>query len=123
MFSFTIDNPRNIVRIKITGTIHPQDAEAFHSDMEQTVPKLKKGFKILTDMTRLKKMDTDAHTVIGKTMDLFNQYGVSKIVRVIPSDEKDIGFNILSLFHYSDHVVIHTHKTLEEAERDLDLKG
>jgi hypothetical protein len=41
------------------------------------------------------------------------------VVRVIPDPHKDIGLNILSLFHYRRGVRIVTCETLEEAMRAL----
>jgi hypothetical protein len=38
---------------------------------------------------------------------------------VIPDPRKDIGFNILSLFHYRHDIHIVTCETLEEAKRAL----
>jgi len=52
-------------------------------------------------------------------MDLLNKQGVSTVVRVIPDPRKDIGFNILSLFHYRPDVQIVTCETLEEAMKVL----
>jgi hypothetical protein len=52
-------------------------------------------------------------------MDLLNQHGVAMIVRVIPDPHKDIGLNILSLFHYRRGIRIVTCKTMEEARTVL----
>jgi hypothetical protein len=41
------------------------------------------------------------------------------VVRVIPNPQKDIGLNILSLFHYRRRVRIVTCETLEEAMNAL----
>jgi hypothetical protein len=41
------------------------------------------------------------------------------VVRVIPDPQKDIGLNILSLFHYRRRVRIVTCKTLAEAMKAL----
>jgi len=46
--------------------------------------------------------------------------GVELVVRVIPDPHKDIGFNILSLFHYRRRVRIVTCPTLEEAMKALE---
>ena len=42
------------------------------------------------------------------------------VVRVIPDPYKDIGLNIVSLFHYPRRVRIVTCETLEEAMRALE---
>jgi hypothetical protein len=62
-------------------------------------------------------MDISASSFIEKVMDLLNKSGVSRVIRIIPDQEKDIGFNIMSLFHYSDQVAVHTYKSYSEAEK------
>jgi len=52
-------------------------------------------------------------------MDLCNKKGVETVVRVIPDPHKDIGLNIMSLFHYRRRVRVVTCQTLEEARRVL----
>ena len=54
-------------------------------------------------------------------MDLFDAAGVDTIVRVIPNPRKDIGFSIMSLFHYRHGVHIMTCETMEEAKRILQV--
>ena len=44
-----------------------------------------------------------------------NKQGVAKIVRVIPDPKKDIGLNILSVFHYPRRIQIITCETRKEA--------
>jgi hypothetical protein len=45
---------------------------------------------------------------------------VEAVVRVIPDPQKDIGLNILSLFHYRRRVRIVTCATLGEAMKALE---
>ena len=52
-------------------------------------------------------------------VDLCNKQGIEMVVRVIPDPQKDIGLNILSLFHYRRRVRIVTCATLEEAMKAL----
>jgi hypothetical protein len=46
---------------------------------------------------------------------------VELVVRVIPDPTKDIGLNILSVFHYRHRVRVVTCQTMEEAARLLAL--
>jgi hypothetical protein len=48
-------------------------------------------------------------------MDACNRAGVQKVVRIIPEPEKDIGFGIMSLFHYRRGVQIVTCESADEA--------
>ena len=119
MFKVTPDIKRNKVIISFEGTVDLVQARDFYEDFKKALFKLKKGFVVLTDLSSLEKMNIEGHHYIEKAMDLCNQHGVSKIIRIIPDPTKDIGFNVMSLFHYSKDVIIHTFKSLEEAGQYL----
>jgi len=52
-------------------------------------------------------------------MDLVGQAGVGLVVRVIPDPSKDIGMNILTVFHYPHHPRIVTCESMAAAAREL----
>ena len=54
-------------------------------------------------------------------LELCDAKGVSLVVRVIPDPAKDIGMNILSLFHYRHRPRSVTCASMEEAARLLAL--
>ncbi len=64
-------------------------------------------------------MDLECMAEIGRTMELIDRSGVGLIVRVIPDPAKDIGFAIISLFHFHQPVKIHTRENLAEAIKCL----
>jgi hypothetical protein len=66
-------------------------------------------------------MDPECSDELGRAMDLINQRGVSLIVRVIPDPAKDIGLNILTIFHYPHQPRIITCENLAQALRELAL--
>ena len=115
MVKVTPDIKRNKVIISFEGTVDLVQARDFYEDFKNALLKLKKGFVVLTDLSSLEKMNTETHHYIEKAMDLCNKQGVSKIIRIIPDSTKDIGFHIMSLFHYSPDVKILTFKSLEQA--------
>lgn len=119
MLKINFDQVHNRVVITMGQNFIAADAEKLHSAVKQIAPRLKKGFSVITDLSSLEAMDTNTHHFIQKTMDLLNQCGISKVVRIIPDPTKDIGLNIMSLFHYSKDVAIHNRKTLKEAEELL----
>ncbi|RKY32540.1 MAG: hypothetical protein DRP74_02405 [Candidatus Omnitrophota bacterium] len=119
MFKVNIDERQNKVIIKLEEDFNLPQAQELLLWIEQMSANLKKGFSVLTDMSTLKKMDINTRKPVEKTMDLLNRRGVSKVVRVIPDNTKDIGFNIMSQFHYSKEVSIFTCGSLEEAEKFL----
>jgi hypothetical protein len=65
-------------------------------------------------------MDLTCVPYIKRMMDVCNKKGVELVVRVIPDPQKDIGLNILSLFHYRRRVRIVTCQTLAEAKKVLE---
>jgi anti-anti-sigma regulatory factor len=71
------------------------------------------------DLSGLESMDVACATYIGKTMDWCNKRGVSRVLRVIPDPHKDIGLNIMSLFHYRHGLPIVTCDSLKEALENL----
>ena len=113
------DQQHNAVIIEFEGKIDASQAEQFYPEIQKIVPKDGKGFRLLSDFTKLDEMDFEIRGTIKKTMDFFNREGVTEIIRVIPYPEKDIGFGVMSLFHYSKKVVIITVQTREEAEEHL----
>jgi len=69
----------------------------------------------LADLTELQSMEISCAPFIKQAMDLFNQKGVSMVVRVIPDPTRDIGMQIMSLFHYGGNVRILTCQTRDQA--------
>ena len=64
-------------------------------------------------------MDYACADEIRSFMELVRGKGVSEVVRVIPEPSKDIGFTLMSYFHYGHDVPFLTCETLEEAEKKL----
>ena len=53
-------------------------------------------------------------------MKLCNAKQIGTVVRVIPDPTKDIGFNIMSRFHYSPEVKLRIYDNLAEAVKSLE---
>jgi hypothetical protein len=101
------------------STSGPTTRRAWTREIPTLLPDLRPGFRLLTDMSSLESMDLACVPYIKQLMDLCNKHGIEMVVRVIPDPQKDIGLNILSLFHYRRRVRIVTCKTLAEAMRAL----
>ena len=80
------------------------------------------GFTLLADFSNLDLMDTAAAKPIGLYMELLNQNGVGMIVRVIPDPSKDIGFQLMSHFHYDSEVRTVVCDNLGDALKSLETK-
>lgn len=120
MLTVTIDKRNNKVVIVFKDTVGVADAERLYTEIRRMLPDLKKGFSVVTDLSSLKHMHITSRDFLEKTMDLLNENGVSKVIRIIPDPSKDVGFNIMSLFHYSSEVAIRTCASYQEAEKYLD---
>ena len=119
MIKVSYDRERNAVIIEFAGKINIAEAERSYPEIQKVVSKAGKGFKLLTDLTLVEVMESEVQATIKKTMDFLNKQGVTEIMRVVPAPEKDLGFNILSLFHYSKKVRFLTLNSREEAEERL----
>jgi hypothetical protein len=119
MFQVEIDKPKNLLKIIYAQHIGPADTKAVVEQVPALLPELQPGFRLLKDMSGVESMDLGCVPYIKQMMDLCNKRGIEMVVRVIPDPRKDIGLNILSLFHYRRGVRIVTCTTLEEAIKVL----
>ncbi|MFT3868273.1 MAG: STAS domain-containing protein [Nibricoccus sp.] len=118
-FEVTVNTAANQVRIHLSGDIDASSMKACVDEVARLGATVSQGFKVLTDLGGIKSMDASCVPEVERLMDLCRDQGVDTIVRVIPKRSKEIGFNILSLFHYPKSVKIVTCNTLAEAERAL----
>lgn len=88
-------------------------------DVAQQLPSLRTNFTVFTDLSGIQTMDTACVPEVERMMDVCRDKGVGTVIRVIPKRSKDVGFNILSLFHYPKAVHVLTCATVAEGERAL----
>ena len=70
-------------------------------------------------LSQLESMEVTCAPCIGRIMELCRDAEVGAIARVIPDPTKDIGFQILSYFHYPSTIPIATCHSLDEAMKSL----
>lgn len=121
MYQLAIDRPANLLSIHWTGHVVPEEAKQCYEEVRQHLMDDSPGLRILTDLSGLESMDYACVPHIDRMMDLFNERGVDTVVRVIPNPYKDIGFSIMSLFHYRHGVHFMTCESLEEAKKHLPM--
>ena len=119
MFQVEVDKSKNLLKIIYAQHIGPEDTKAVVEKVPTLLPDLQPGFRLLKDLSGLESMDLACVPYIKRMMVLCNKRGIEMVVRVIPDPHKDIGLNILSLFHYRRGVRIVTCATLEEAMKAL----
>jgi len=119
MIRFEVDQPRNLLLIRYSGLVPAEETEKGVEQVRSGLAKLTSGFRLLADLTDLETMDPGCAPFIEKAMDLCNEKGVSMVVRVIPDPHRDIGLQIMSIFHYRGDVQILTCETLAQANEIL----
>jgi anti-anti-sigma regulatory factor len=113
------DKEKALLIIYLEGRFDVPKAEKWLEDIESALCHAKEGFKIITDLSRVDNISEAAIEHIEHAMELCGRCGASVIARVIPEPAKDVGFNIMSIFHYSKTTRIYTCATLEEAMKKL----
>jgi hypothetical protein len=119
MFAITAEPANRLLRVTISGHVTAAEMRNEVPRLQSALKELAPGFRLLTDLTGLDRMEPDCTPLLRESMDQFNDAGVARVVRVIPDPHKDIGFSILSLFHYSSRIPIATCQTPAEADEIL----
>ena len=111
------DTSRNLIEVRYRGHVAAADAKAVSEKVMGLLPQMRQGFTFLADLSCLDSMDLDCLADITRVMDACNAAGIGTVVRIVPDPRKDIGFNILSIIHYSRGVHVITCQNSAEAER------
>jgi hypothetical protein len=120
MIEAEVDSAKNVLRISYARRVTPEETKQYAERIASLADLLQPGFRALTDLSHLESMDLECAPHIEEMMDLFGRKGISLVVRVVPDPHKDIGLNIMSLFHYQRRVRIVTCETMQEAQRALE---
>jgi len=121
MVLVTSNKPKGLLCVNYIEKVSPAELEDALGEIQEQLADLPTGMRLLADLSQLESMDPECMTQIGRTMDLLDQKGVSLIVRVIPDPSKDIGLNILTIFHYPRQPRIITSPSLAQALHELEL--
>lgn len=117
----TVNKARRLLCLSYIGQVRAEELARGAEDIQSFLAELAPGFRLLVDLSGLDSMGPDCLAEIGRVMELLDQGGVSLVVRVIPNPAKDIGLNILAIFHYPHQPQIITCGSLTEAGRHLAL--
>ncbi len=115
MIKFEVDESKRLLAIRYSGVVRAEETEKGLEQIRSGLAKLQSGFRLLADLTELESMDLACAPHIEKAMDLCNEKGASLVVRVIPDPHRDIGMQIMSIFHYGGDVKIVTCESLAQA--------
>lgn len=123
MFSVRSDVRNNILNLAFKGVFDARQGEQFVKKLPEELLKLKKGFKVLDDLSELDHMDRGSLKHLETAMDLLVYYGVDMVVRIIPDKSKDVGLNIISIFHYPKDVKLFVCSSMQEARHYAVLRS
>ena len=119
MFLATANKGKQLLYTSYIQHVTTDEIQRGLSEVQPLLADLSPGFHLLVDLSHVESMDINSAPEIGRLMELIDQSGVGLVVRVIPDPDKDIGMNILTVFHYPHQPRIVTCKTLAEALQEL----
>ena len=115
MLLVTSNKSKQLLYVSFIGTVQPAQFQSELEDVTAQLAGLAPGFYHLVDFTQLEFMGLDCMAELGRMMELIGQAGVGLVARVIPDPSKDIGMNILTVFHYPHRLKVVTCQNLTEA--------
>ena len=119
MFDVTPNSARNVITITYSGKVEPVDLVRGRPKLAAALAAVRPGFRLLTDLSGLVEMQYACASEVEAMMDLVRKKGVAEVVRVVPDPHKDIGFKVMSFFHYGRAVPVLTCDTRAEALEKL----
>jgi hypothetical protein len=120
MFQIELDRSQRLLTISWAGQATVEEARSCLENLQSLLTDIQPGFRLFADLSRLLSMPTAAAPYIGQVMESCSEKGVELVVRLLPSEpSKDIGFAIMSRFHYAPDIRIVTCTTMEEAAGHL----
>ena len=114
MVLVTANKRKQLLFVSYIGKVTPEELVRGRADLEASLADMQPGFRLLVDLSQLTVMGLDCVEEVGRNMELFDRSGVGTVVRVVPDPYKDIGMNILTLFHYSHHPRVVTCDNMNE---------
>jgi hypothetical protein len=112
---------QRLIYCKFVGAVTAQEFRDRDAERTKLIKDVGPGFRFLSDLVELQSMDADCTEELARVMDELKVGGIEMVVRIIPDSHKDIGLNILSVFHYGRTVRTVTCKDFAEAMKTLKL--
>lgn len=120
MIDVQVNAETQLITLSYSQRVEVEDMEQGVQEIRAALELMKPGFRLFNDLTTLNSMDPRCSEQVIEIMKACNDKKIGTVVRVIPDPTKDIGFNIMSRFHYSPEVKLRIYETLEDAVRSLD---
>jgi anti-anti-sigma regulatory factor len=118
MYEVELDQSKRLV-ISALQRVTAEQAKLVAQQTRDLLRDVEPGFRVLADFRSLESMDSAAARHVAEIMNTLAEKGVASVTRVMPDPHKDIGFNILSQFHYGPEIQVATFETLADALQSL----
>jgi anti-anti-sigma regulatory factor len=115
MYAVEMDQSKRLLVISAVQRVTAEEARQVAQQIRKLLEDVPPGFRVLADFRWLDSMDSAATHHVAEIMDALAEKQVASVMRVMPDPHKDIGFNILSRFHYGPEIQIATYETLADA--------
>jgi hypothetical protein len=115
MIICNVDESGRVLTMSYGGHVVAEEMRRCLGTIRDLMDQLKPGFFLLTDLSNLESMEASCASELGAIMDQCSAKGMSTVVQVIPDPNKDIGFDLISVFHHHPPVKTQTHQSLAEA--------
>lgn len=119
MYAVEADRTKRLLVISAAGRVTVEEVRQVAQRVREIIKDVEPGFRVLTDFRWMESMDPAAAPHVAEIMDALAGKKVGLVIRVVPDPHKDIGLNILSLFHYGAGIQIATFETLVDALQSL----
>jgi hypothetical protein len=119
MFSVDADKSKQLLTMSFSQQVCTEEMKICVDKTKCSLAGMRPGFQLLTDLSNLESMESTCADYIGQIMDLCSMKGVRAVFRVVPDPKTDLGYNLMSLFHYSQDVRTMTFENLADAMRSL----
>ena len=119
MFQASADESGRTLTMSYSHHVVADDMQRCLGTVRDLLAKIEPGFQLLTDLSSLDSMEPECAPHVAEIMELCNAKQVKTDVRVIPDAKKDIGYNLLSLFHSDPKVKPRTYDNLADAIQSL----
>ena len=114
MITANFDAVKNLLHISFEGETTVPEIEGICRKIEAMASAFKPGLRLLNDLSRSAVPSLDLREGVANLMKLMNRLGVVEVIRVIPDPAQDIGYNIMSLFHYGPDVRFRTVESCDQ---------
>ena len=120
MIDLRADAAQQLLSLSYSHRVDVEDVKRGMQEIQNALADMQPGFRLLNDLSTLEAMEPGCAPYIVEIMKMCNEKQIGTVVRAIPDPTKDIGFNIMSRFHYNPEVKLRIYDNLADAVKSLE---